>query len=137
MVQVINEIVHVNMPLTRWTTDDIAQVALMPDGPSPSRLTIPVNGSVEWISTLGKSATAADLARFNTNPLLQPRSGGALDPLTSTLGFDGGLLLPGQVYRRQFTEPGTYTYTDGAGHTATIEVIAGHKIYLPLVLRHQ
>ncbi len=137
VVQVINEIVHVNMPLTRWTTDDIAQVALMPDGPSPSLLTIPVNSSVEWISTLGATATAADLAHFNTNPILQPRSGGALDPLTNTLGFDGGLLLPGQAYRRQFTEPGVYTYTDGAGHTATIEVIAEHKIYLPLVLRSQ
>jgi len=136
VVQVISEIVHVNIPLTQWTTDDIAQIALTPDGPTPSSLTIPANGSVEWVSTLGASATAADLAHFNANPVLQPRSGGLLDPLLNTLGFDGGLLLPGQVYRRQFSQPGLYTYTDGAGHTATIEVSTECKIYLPLVLRN-
>ena len=52
------------------------------------------------------------------------------------LHLDGGLLLPGQVYRRQFSQPGLYTYTDGAGHTATIEVSTECKIYLPLVLRN-
>ncbi len=137
VVHVINEIVHVNMPLTRWTTGAIAQVTLTPEGPGPSVVTIPANGSVEWISTLDATATAADLARLNANPVLQPRSGGALDPLTSTLGFDGGLLLPGQVYRRQFIEPGIYIYTDGSGHTATVQVTVEHKIYLPLVLRNQ
>ena len=137
VVQVISDIVHVNVPLTRWTAENVAQVALLPDGPHPSALTIPANTSVEWISTLDADATATDLARLNANPVAQPRTGDALDPLTSTLGFDGGMLAPGRVYRRQFTEPGLYAYTDGAGHTATIEVIAERKIYLPLVLRNQ
>ncbi len=46
------------------------------------------------------------------------------------------MLAPGRVYRRQFTTPGTYTYSDGLGHTATI-VVAGaqKKLYLPLVVR--
>jgi len=137
VVQVINEIVHVNIPLTRLTDGEVERVALLPDGPSPSALTIPVDSTVEWMATLGESATAADLARWTENPLLQPRTAGALDPLTYTLGFDGGMLAPGQVYRREFTAPGRYTYSDGAGHTATIEVVAGQKVYLPLVLRQQ
>lgn len=135
VVQVINDIVHVNVPLTRWTAENVAQVALLPDGPHPSALTIPANSSVEWISTLDADATATDLARLNANPVAQPRSGNALDPLTSTLGFDGGMLAPGRVYRRQFTAPGTYTYTDGLGHTAT--VVVRSTIYLPLVLRNR
>lgn len=136
VVQVVNDIVHVNVPLTRWTANHVAQVALLPDGPHPSILTIPANTSVEWISTLDADATATDLARLNANPVAQPRSGDVLDPLTSTLGFDGGMLAPGQVYRRQFTRPGTYTYSDGLGHTATI-VVGENKLYLPVVVRNR
>lgn len=64
--------------------------------------------------------------------MLRPFS--TLNPLTSTLGWDGGMLTPGQTYRRQFITPGTYTYTDGAGHAGQV-VVSSYRIYLPLALR--
>lgn len=133
VVQVINEIVHVNIPLTMKQPGDAPRVILTPDGPNLPAVTIPANGSVEWVSTLGEGATAAEMTLFKDNPFLRPFTSGLLDPLTSLLGFDGGMLAPGQVYRRQFSVPGTYTYSDGLGHTGQI-VVQGN-IYLPLILR--
>jgi len=138
VVQVINEIVHVNIPLTRWQAEAAARVQLTPAGLSPATLTLPAGSTVEWVATLDASATGADLSRWTANPLLQPRTAGALDPLTNTLGFDGGKLAPGQVYRRQFSAPGTYAYTDGMGRNGTIVVTeTERRVFLPLVLRER
>ncbi|MEJ5310631.1 MAG: right-handed parallel beta-helix repeat-containing protein [Anaerolineae bacterium] len=135
VIQVVNEIVHVNVPLTPWTDGDAAQVTLNPTGPSPATLNVPVGGTVEWRAPWDTTVLPETQLALVENPFLRLLS--ARDPLSDTLGFDGGMLTPGQVYRRQFTEPGTYTYTDGLGHTATIRVTAGHNVYLPLVLRNQ
>jgi hypothetical protein len=132
VIQVITQVVHANVPLTPWSADFSRQVALTPDGPSPTVITVPVGSYVEWLSTLNATATITDLERLTDNPLLRPLS--ARSPLTDTLGFDGGMLAPGQVYRRQFTRPGTYVYFDGAGHTAQV-VVMNYRIYLPLVIR--
>ncbi len=67
------------------------------------------------------------------DPVVRPLS--SLDPLTSTLGWDGGMLTPGQVYRRQFMTEGRYSYTDGAGHVGVV-VVRGPRLYLPLVRRN-
>ena len=51
-------------------------------------------------------------------------------------GWDGGMVYPGQSYRRTFYVPGTYIYTDGQGHTATITVLPDiQNIYLPMIIR--
>ena len=59
-----------------------------------------------------------------------------LDPIRFTDGWDGGMLIPGRVYRRQFATPGTYSYTDGNGHVGQV-IVLPHRTYLPLVLRDQ
>lgn len=131
VVQVINEIVHVNVPYTPRPTETVASLALTPDGPSQPAIQVGVGDSVEWVATWPADAPLNDLARYRENPALRLRS--TLDPLTNTLGWDGGMLSPGSVYRRQFTRPGTYTYSDGAGHTGQVIVMA--RVYLPLVVR--
>jgi len=136
VIQVINEIVHVNVPLTPWTDGELAQVTLNPAGPTPATLTIPLGGTVEWDAPWETMAPPETQLALLENPRLRLLS--ARNPLSDTLGFDGGMVAPGRSYRRQFTEPGTYTYSDGAGHTGQIVVSSeSHWVYLPLVLRNQ
>ncbi|MCX7858820.1 MAG: right-handed parallel beta-helix repeat-containing protein [Chloroflexus sp.] len=133
VIQVVNEIVHVNVPLTPWTGRN-AQVELTPDGPVPATVTVAPGQSVEWRVTANPLLSPDELAQLYDNPVVRLLS--ARNPLSDTLGFDGGRLTPGQVYRRQFTTPGTYTYSDGLGHTGTVVVTGGErKAYIPLILR--
>ena len=74
--------------------------------------------------TLREGATAAELTAATLEPSSHPRTADPLDPLTNPLGFDGGMLRPGQAYRRSFPTSGEYAYTDGAGHSGTIVVEA-------------
>jgi hypothetical protein len=134
VVQVITEIVHVNVPLTPVGIGmPTYGVKLTPDGPSSSVITIPVGSAIEWVSQPSDAATPDELIRLLENPVLRPLS--ALNPLTNTLGFDGGMLSPGQVYRRQFTQHGMYAYSDGLGHSGQVVVI--YRLYMPLVLKNQ
>ena len=133
VIEVITQVVHANVPLTPWTTNVASHITLAPDGPSPAIITVPLGSSVEWLSALGTSPTITDLVRFTDNPVLRILS--ARNPFTDSLGFDGGALIPGQVYRRQFSQLGTYSYSDGAGHTAQV-VVTNARIYLPLVLKN-
>jgi hypothetical protein len=133
VVQVVNEIVHVNIPLTPWSSDAGAFVTLTPDGPNPPITVVPAGRIVQWRVMPRDGASAAEWTAWAENPAIQPRTGGALDPLLSTLGFDGGRLAPGQVYRRKFTAAGAYPYSDGLGHTGT--VIVGRPVYLPLIMK--
>ncbi|MGQ9598477.1 MAG: hypothetical protein ACUVWZ_03570 [Anaerolineae bacterium] len=134
-IEVISEIVHVNVPYTPWPVEQVANslytVTLTADGPDPALLTVPAGSSVAWVSTLRATDDAADLVRWTENPILRPLS--ALDPISHTLGWDGGMMAPGRVYRRQFPVAGSYAYSDGAGHGGTI-VVRGY-VYLPLVMR--
>lgn len=133
VVEVVNEIVHVNIPLTLIPAQPAAaQILLSSSGPQPSEVTIPVGGSITWVSALDDEASAQDLANLNENPISQPRSN-ILDPLLSVLGFDGGKLKPGEAYRRVFPSGGEFTYSDGYGHFGTI--IVQEKVYLPIVLK--
>jgi hypothetical protein len=133
VVQVITEIVHINVPYTPWPAGAASQVSLTPDGPSQATVQVGVGDSVEWVSTLPANTTLDELARYRENPVLRLLSD--LDPLSNVLGWDGGELAPGSVYRRQFTRAGTYTYTDGAGHGGQVIVTA--HVYLPLVVKDQ
>jgi hypothetical protein len=133
VVQVITQVVHVNIPLTQWAAGAARTVTLSPSSAPPPTLFLPVGGVAEWQSTLGASQGMGDLSRYLANPLLQSHS--TRSPLTDTLGFDSGMLAPGQVYRRQFNQRGTFPYTDGAGHTAVVQVGLDKFSYLPLVFR--
>jgi hypothetical protein len=133
VIQVITQVVHMNIPLTPLATGSASAVALTQSGPNPKTITVSLGSSVQWLATLGASATVSDVQRYNADPLLHPRS--VRDPLTDMLGFDGGMLVPGAAYRRQFNTAGTYAYSDGAGHSGQIVVTEGHLL-LPLVLRH-
>jgi plastocyanin len=105
---------------------------LTPDGPQPAVITVPIWSTVEWTAAVdGTQPPSVRMAQFD-NPSLRPLSD--IDPLSSTRGFDGGMMVPGQTYRRRFDVPGTYTYTDSAGHTGKV-VVTGSIIYLPLVMR--
>ncbi len=132
VIEVVTQVVHVNVPLTPWPAGRASQVTLTPFGIWPRTIEIQKGESVEWVSTLG-GGDLAELERFTENPVVRPLS--SLDPLASTLGWDGGMLTPGQVYRRQFMTEGRYSYTDGAGHVGVV-VVRGPRLYLPLVRRN-
>jgi hypothetical protein len=133
VVTVVNELVHVNIPMTPLAAGPGSRVTLTPDGPQPQVIYAPRGGSVEWVSTLAEDASAADLLNFTENPMMQPRSGGLLDPIVNILGFDGGMLKPGQTFTRQFNAIGEYTYSDNLGHTGLVKV--GNIVYIPAALR--
>jgi plastocyanin len=123
---------HTNVPLTPVGQDSILPyITLTPNGPEPAAIAIAAGESVEWIVETSETALPEELIRLYDNPLIRLLSD--LDPLGSLLGWDSGMLAPGRAYRRQFTQPGTYTYTDGAGHTGTVVVTGTSKVYLPIV----
>jgi plastocyanin len=130
VIEVSNQVVHVNVPLTPFPVGTVHQVTLMPFGMLPPTIKIPVGDSVEWFSTLS-GGDVEGLLQYTRNPVLRPLSD--LDPQSNILGWDGGMLVPGQTYRRQFNQAGNYSYSDGAGHTGTVIVLP--CIFLPLVGR--
>ncbi len=133
VIEVITQVVHANVPLTPWMTNVVSHITLSPEGLSPAIITVPLGSSVEWLSALGASPTITDLVKFTDNPVVRLLS--ARNPFTDSLGFDGGALIPGQAYRWQFSQLGTYSYSDGAGHTGQV-VVTTARIYLPLVLKN-
>ena len=132
VVEVISDIVHVNVPYTPWPADDVAQVLLTADGPDPAVITVTTGSAVEWVAELDGTITPEARMALVDNPALRLLSD--LDPISFTDGLDGGMLTPGQVYRRQFATPGTCSYTDGNGHVGQV-IVLPHRTYLPLVLR--
>jgi len=89
------EAVHINMPMPLTPAGSglpAHDVLLAPGGPSPATVNVRLGGSVEWRSTLEASATVTGLLRLSDNPVTRPRTLGpldSLDPLSSTLGWDG------------------------------------------------
>ncbi|MCD6343982.1 MAG: right-handed parallel beta-helix repeat-containing protein [Anaerolineae bacterium] len=133
VVEVISEVVHVNVPYTPWPIEDVSQVILTTDGPDPAVITVPVRSAVEWVTQVNGLIPPEERMELMDNPALRLLSD--LDPISFTDGWDGGKMAPGKIFRRQFTTPGTYTYTDGAGHSGQV-VVMPYRIYLPLVLRN-
>lgn len=131
VVEVVNEIVHVNVPLTPLQTLAAQQILVTPSGLSLPQVTIRVGQSVLW--TADDSWLAPDqYISFSENPIQRILS--ELNPLENVLGFDSGRMIPGQVYIYQFAQPGTYTYADGFGHIGQV-VVEAFRIFLPLVRR--
>ncbi len=122
VITVVNEIVHVNVPYTPWTNPAdaataLAEVLLTASGPQPASLLVQPGDIVQWVAEVDGLAPY-ELTAQSVDPSVQPLS--ALDPISSTLGWDGGKLKPGQVYRRQMNQPGRYIYSDGLGNEAEI-----------------
>jgi len=110
----------------------LSNVTLTADGPEPALITVPVGGVVEWAAQVNGLIPPAERMRLVDNPALRPLSD--LDPISFSDGWDAGMMPPGQTYQRQFTTPGTYSYTDGAGHTGQV-VVQSYRLYLPLTVR--
>ena len=122
VIQVVNEIVHVNVPYTPWinpqTGITLTQVLLTENGPVPALLDVALGTVVQWSAEVDALLLPAELIQQVENPLLQVLSG--LNPISNTLGWDGGKLIPGQTYQRQMNTPGIYTYNDGLGHQGQV-----------------
>jgi len=65
-------------------------------------MTVLAGNRVEWVSPLAATASITGLVCLTEHPVRQPRTGRAPDPLTNSLGFDGGRMVPVRVCRRQF-----------------------------------
>ncbi len=137
VVTVVNEIVHVNAPLTPLPTNggSLTVLQISRAGFSQADVSIPVGGKVRWDVVQGPQEDSISLLADVVDPLLHLIS--SLDPMTITDGWDSGRLYPGQSYTRQFNVAGVYTYTDSAGHTATIRVTDSPRkyLFLPTVRR--
>lgn len=53
-------------------------------------------------------------------PLTSRQPLSALNPISHTVGWDGGMLAPGRSYRRQMDSPGLYSYSDELGHQGQV-----------------
>jgi len=132
VIEVINEIVHVNVPLTPLQQTLAAQqIEVSPVGLSLPQVTILVGQSVKWTAD-NTWLTTGQYIQLSENPVQRILS--ELDPLVNVLGFDSGLLPPGQVYTRQFSKPGNYPYTDGYGHTGQV-IVEPLRVFIPFVAR--
>lgn len=129
VVEVVSQIVHVNVPYTPWPPGSASRVMLTPQGPDPAVITVPPGSAVEWVAQANLALPVEQQAALAENPIWRPLS--ERDPVSDIRGFDGGLLAPGQVYRRRFTALGIYPYSDGAGHKG--QVVVRHLVFLPLV----
>ena len=131
VVTVVNEIVHVNIPLTPAINSPFFVLQSGRAGFSLAQMIIPVGGQVRWNIVQGPQEDSASLLADAANPLIRLVS--SPDAITSSDGWDSGRLYPGQSYTHQFNQPGVYTYTDSAGHTAIIRVTNTKPIFLPLL----
>ncbi len=132
VIEVVNEIVHVNVPLTPISqTQASQQIQVSPAGLSLPQATIMVGQSVLWTAD-ASWLTSDQYINFSANPIQRILS--ELNPLSDVLGFDSGRLSPGGTYTRQFSQPGNYTYTDGYGHTGQV-VVKPFRIFVPVVVR--
>jgi hypothetical protein len=127
------EPLQINVPLTPRSQGVDYNVSLGSFGPYPAILNVGVGDVVQWSVDVNPELALEEQMDLINNPLLRPLSTGAFDPLLSRLGFDGGMMIPGNIYHRQFDQVGTYVYSDGAGHTGSVNVC--QRIMLPIILR--
>ena len=132
VITVTNQLVHMNIPLTPITTENIHPVNLTISGPDNPIVFIKKGDTVEWLSELIPNLSPESRQKYTENPVLRLLS--ELDPLANIFGWDSGLLAPGKTYLRQFTEDGEYLYSDGLGHTTRV-VVGGLQFFLPSIHR--
>lgn len=122
---------HLDIPLSPRRPPAQQTVSLSAGGPLPQVVLVGAGQSVEWIAALDSTLTVTQSMHLADHPLIRLHTGGALDPLLNPLGWDAGLLAPGSLFRLLFTRPGSYTYSDGAGHTGTVTV--AFRLFLPML----
>jgi plastocyanin len=97
-------------------------------------LTVEPGAIVEWINIGDDFHTAASIT-----PTARIEGISLLD-LSSTDGWDSGLLGSGETYKRRLNAVGSYYYYDHENPAyiglIVVEEKEGHQIYLPLVLRN-
>jgi uncharacterized repeat protein (TIGR01451 family) len=127
---VVDEPVHYDVPLTpalSETPDYTVTIGM--EGFDPAYLVVEPGSVVAWLN--------ADLD-WHTTTSLTPTvtyGGMGLTALGSEQGWDSGLLDPGEVYHRQLSSVGTYTYYDHENGVSIGTIEVAHRIYLPLVMR--
>jgi uncharacterized repeat protein (TIGR01451 family) len=127
VVEVINEIVHVNVPYTAAPAADplysleVSPDGLRaPDGEPGGALAVPVGAVVSWTSVAPSTSGVEGAAALFERPVVRVLS--SLDPLADPRGFDSGMLRPGASYARSFDAAGTYPYGTGTGHAGVVMV---------------
>jgi hypothetical protein len=133
LIEIGNQPLTLNIPLTPLSPGTDHQIVLDGSGPNLPVLTINPGDTVQWMAKVDPALTLEQQMEQIDNPVLRLLSTGDHDPLLSSLGFDGGMLSPGDHYQHTFTQIGSYTYSDGAGHTGVVNV--AHQIFLPITLR--
>ena len=119
VVEVINEIVHVNVPLTPEVDQAQAAMPLSPSFPGPlPTLVIEEGQAIEWHASAAGLGAPALLANAEHPVIRALSSASPADPA----GWDSGMLRPGEVYRRSFPTPGMYPYGDSVGNVGVIQV---------------
>ena len=129
VIEVVDEVVHMNVPLTPTSTAESAVITLTSNGPLPADLTIPRGTTVTWQSELSGVLPLDQIVELIQSPIQRALS--SLNPESGKQSWDSGMLVPGRTYTRRFTIPGTYTYSDGDGHTGSITV--PYQVFLPTV----
>lgn len=129
VVQVIDEIVHVNVPYTGApAADHTVSLEVGPDGLRGSddggggAVSVSAGSVVAWTSTPPMGADAEAAAALFERPVVRILS--SLNPMADTRGFDSGMLAPNATYARAFETPGSYTYGTGTGHAGVVMVYA-------------
>jgi hypothetical protein len=132
VITVTGELVHVNVPLTPISGTYTNLINLTVTGPDRPVLVVPSGSAVAWAAEMIPNIRPESRRQYTDDPVLRLLS--ALNPLTSTLGWDGGMMAPGQIYVRRMNAAGSYSYNDGLGHVGLV-IVADHSVYLPLVAR--
>ena len=93
VITVTDQLVHVNVPLTPISNQNIHTVNLSVTGIDPPVLHVQPGDSVEWDAEITPNISTQTRQAYTANPVLRVLS--ALDPLSNILGWDSGLLAPG------------------------------------------
>jgi hypothetical protein len=132
VITVTNKLVHLNVPLTPISNQNIRRVNLTVTGPDKQIVYVPTGGTVEWLSEMIPNISPESRKRYTEDPIIWLLS--EIDPLTNTLGWDGGMMAPGQIFQRRFDQDGEYFYSDALGHIGKVYV-GSLKIFLPIILK--
>ncbi len=130
LITVTDQLVHLNVPLTPISDQNIHKVNVSVTGIDQPILHVQPGDTVEWDAEIVPNIPDQTRQTYTANPVIRVIS--ALDPLSNVLGWDSGMLAPGTVYQRLFSQRGLYFYQDGLGNTGEIWV-GTWEIFLPAV----
>ena len=132
VITVVDQLVHLNVPLTPNITLPAKTINLTVTGPDQPVVTLNPGDALAWTAEVIPNISDTARKQYTLNPVIHPLSD--LNPQNDILGWDSGMLIPGQVYTRQFSQPGIYTYDDGLGNIGQV-LVGISQIFLPMVQR--